>query len=276
MTSTGKVRVAVVWLASLLPLVAPVAMAQTSAVSARTCLNDLREFSSVLHRDGYWLEGSGYGYPMFDYGYAYGGEQLPATAAATPKTGYWRARPGYEVRTLLATADILGQLGKQASCEMLLATTRAIHAAYTAELRRGDVTRLSNPTSWRRREIEGAVAVTDTQTARRADQLVGTSVVNREDEALGTVVDIVIRPATGKIAYLVIGWGAILGIGTKYVPIPWADFKATPAARLLVLATTANSMENAPRIEREKYLANGSLAVKTLKVDDYWARHLNR
>jgi len=55
-------------------------------------------------------------------------------------------------------------------------------------------------TGWRRQQIETAVPVADDNVAYRSDQLIGASIVNVQDESLGSVDDIVMNPQTGKIA----------------------------------------------------------------------------
>ena len=75
---------------------------------AETCLSDLRAFDNQMEKDGFWLSGSGYGYgyPMSEAGYGY--FAMGSNPAAT-EAGYQNARPGYELRTLLASANILAR-----------------------------------------------------------------------------------------------------------------------------------------------------------------------
>jgi sporulation protein YlmC with PRC-barrel domain len=244
------------------------------AKPAEGCLSDVRAFHDQMQKEGYWLGGSayGYGYPIGGYGYGYDypmGGYPSGTAAA-----YQNMRPGYEVRTLLASANILGQAGQQATCEAVLGTTRDVYKRYAAELHGMGVSMADGP-GWQQRQIAAAVPVTGQTTAFRSDQLLDTDVRSPKNEALGSVHDLVMDPKTGKIAYLIIARGGIFGFDREYVPIPWGDFKATPSVSLLVLDTNKAAMEAAPQVTDDQFTAPGKFDQEGQKVDAYWKTHLS-
>lgn len=58
-----------------------------------------------------------------------------------------------------------------------------------------------------------------------AKQVQGATVFNTEMEKLGTLEDVMIDKATGRIAYAILAHGGFLGIGDRYYPIPWEKLK---------------------------------------------------
>lgn len=255
--------------------------AQTVAATApaQQCLSDLRAFHAQMGKSGYWLgaSGYGYGYPMGGFGYGYGAPLVGTPVggvAAGGEIGYRTARPGYEVRTLLAAANILAQNGQQQPCEDVLATTRTIYQRYAADLQRTGMRRADVP-GWRHQQIADAKPVTSKSTAFRSDQLIGADVRDPQDQALGSVEDIVMSPKTGKIAYLVIARGGIFGIDESYVPVPWRDFKTTPNVNLLVLDTTKAALNAAPQVNNDKFATGSHFDQQSAKVDAYWKAHLS-
>ena len=227
-----------------------------------------------MKMDGYWLAGSGYGYgyPMGGSGYGYGypmGGPLAETAA-----GYWNARPGYEVRILVASANILARHGQQEQCENVLATTREIYNLYLTDIHTGKVPMIDVP-GCRQQQIADAKPVTDNSASFRSDELLGTEVRGPQNQALGSVEDVVTSPQTGKIAYLVIARGGIFGFDKKYVPVPWEGLKVAPNASLPVLDTTKTSMDAAPEVNKDQFATPGVFDQESQKMDTYWKTNVS-
>ena len=200
-----------------------------------------------------------------------GQSMTPWLAVVATETGYRDARPGYDVRTLIAAANILARSGQQQACEDVLATTRNTYKLYVADLKSGK-TSIANEPDWQQREVAAATPVTARDTSFRSDQLIGTEVRNPQNEALGSVDDLVMSPQTGKIAYLIIARGGFLGMDKNYVPVPWEDFKATPNASLLVLDSTKSAMEASPHVSHNQFATPGQFDQQSQKVDAYWKR----
>lgn len=252
------------------PAPAPAAGATAAAHPAERCLADVRGFNEQMSKNGYWLGGSGYGYgyPMGGYGYGYGIPlgSMPAGNAA----GYGSARPGYEIRTLMASATVLAQMGQEQECQTVLATARTIFTHYESDLRARGIRSADMP-GWRQRQIAAAVPVVGGDVSFRSDQLLDTDVVSPGNESLGSVHDLVLNPHTGKIAYLILSRGGLFGIDASYVPVPWGALKVSPNASLLVLDTTKAAMSAAPQVDNHAFSASGQFDQESQKVDAYWA-----
>ena len=238
---------------------------------AQGCINDLRAFSGQMQKGGYWLNASAfsYGYPMGGFGYGYPLIGYPVGAAAL----YPTARSGYEIRTLVASANILAQNGQQQVCEDVLATARNMYQAYAADMHERKVA-TADGQSWQQQQIAAARAVTDDKVGFRSDQLLEADVRSPQNVALGSVHDLIMSPQTGKIAYLVIGRGGVFGFEEKYVPVPWEDFKVTGNLSLLVLDTTKAAMDAAPEVGDDRFTTPPNFDQESQKVDAYWKAHL--
>lgn len=246
------------------------------AKPAGQCLRDLSAFSNQMAKDGYWVGGSqyAYGYPAGGLGYGwYGhtGGDKPQSAA----NAYRNARPGYNVRVLMASATILARHGQEQSCEKLLGTTRELYKSYVIDQHSGRAA-LADPPEWQQRQFAAAKPVAGQNISFRSDELLGTEVRNLRNEPLGSVDDLVMSPQTGKIAYLVIGRGGVFGIGEKYITVPWEDFKATPNVSVLVLDITSSAMDAAPQVKNDQFKTAGHFDQESQKVDAYWNSTLSK
>jgi sporulation protein YlmC with PRC-barrel domain len=245
------------------------------AKSADACRNDLKDFSHQMEKDGYWVAGEGYslGYPVDAAGFGmYGGMTSgPAIQArgAYMGPGDYNQRPGYEVRVLMGSANILARHGQQQLCEGVLTETRGVYESYLSNLQREGATQVDLP-QWRERQIAAAVPVKGSNATFRSDELLGVEVRNPDGVALGSVDDLAVDPETGKLGYLVIARGGFFGFDEARIPVPWDDFKAAPNASLLVLDSTRSVLDAAPHVSRNSFTIGASADSDSQKVDTYW------
>ena len=246
------------------------------AKPGQTCLSDVAAFNTQMEKDGYWQDsyglGMGAGLGMGDglrHGVPMDGERSASAA------GYRNIRPGYEVRTLVAAATILARKGQQQPCEDVLATTRDVYKVYLADRNSGG-TPMSDRPDRRLQQIATAQPVTGVSASFRSDELLGTNVFNLQNEALGSVDDLVMSPQSGKIAYLVIARGGFFGIDEKYVPVPWDDFKATAKMGMLVLDAPKSALDGAPQVSSDQFATTGNFDQESGKVDAYWKAQLSK
>lgn len=239
------------------------------AKPAQVCLDHLKAFDTRMETEGYWLGGSGYGFGYPLGGYWFGGMGMGA-AVATAAMPYANARPGYEVRVLLSAADILARHGRQQPCEDVLVQIRLSYDQYKTDMQGRDL-RVANALGFRKQELALAQPVLTRVAAFRSDDLLGSEVRTADNVALGSVDDIVMGPEDGKIAYLIVARGGIFGIGERHVAVPWDHFKITPNLNILVLDTSKDSMDKAPRIVEGRFTKSEPFAQQTAKADAYWS-----
>ena len=262
-------------LAATDPAAAPAAVSSQvpTAAPAAACMSAVRAFTAEMSNQGYWLGASdyGYGYPMGGYGYGFG--MMTGGRATGAIGGYATARPGYAIRTLVASANILAQTGNKAGCETVLASARALNTTYAASLHDRGVAFADEP-GWRQRQIAASQPVTGKDVSFRSDQLLDADVVNPANETLGSVHDLVTSPQTGAIAYVIMSRGGLFGIDASYTPVPWGDFKASPNGTLLVLDTTKAVLAAGPQGHGDQFTKAGQFDAESQKVEAYWTAHI--
>ena len=239
---------------------------------SEACLADLQAFNTKIDKGGYWLgDDDGYGYPTGGWGFGYGytmGAYVPPVGF-----GYRNARPGYEIRVLLSSANILARLGLQQPCEDVLASADVVYNRYVADMH-DESAKVVNGPGWRQQQIAAAHPIEGMAMSVRSDQLIGTELRNEKDQSLGSVDDIVMSPVSGKAAYLIIGRGGIFGLDKKYVPIPWGDIQATPNMNMLVLDSTQTAMDDAPAVRKNQIFTPEQYVATSQAVEDYWKVHI--
>ena len=89
---------------------------------------------------------------------------------------------------------------------------------------------------------------------RRASKVIGADVMDAQGRKIGDIKDVVFDPARGQVAYAVVGFGGVMGLGTRYYAIPWNVMHQSggPTDRFVV-NLTRDQMHNAPSFERNQW-----------------------
>ena len=96
-----------------------------------------------------------------------------------------------------------------------------------------------------------AVRYTDIVAAKKT--VIGSNVVNKQNEDLGKIEDLVLDTGTGRIAYAVLSFGGFLGMGDKYFAIPWNAFHFNLSENRAVLNVEKKLLENAPGFNKDNW-----------------------
>lgn len=96
-----------------------------------------------------------------------------------------------------------------------------------------------------------------------ASTMIGDDVRNLEGEHLGELKELMIDVRTGRVAYAVLSFGGILGIGDKLFAIPWEALSVDNEDHAFVLDANKEMLEDAPGFDKDDW-------PDTLDDDDTW------
>jgi sporulation protein YlmC with PRC-barrel domain len=80
----------------------------------------------------------------------------------------------------------------------------------------------------------------------KATSIIGTKVVNPQDENLGDIKELMIDPQTGHVAYAVVSFGGFLTLGEKLFAIPFGAFDYNPTKHEYILDVAKEKLKEAP------------------------------
>jgi len=86
-----------------------------------------------------------------------------------------------------------------------------------------------------------------------ASTLKNDSVVNANNEKLGTIEELMIDLNSGRIAYAVLSFGGFLGMGDKLFAIPWSALSVDTDEKRFVLNVKKETLEKAPGFDKDHW-----------------------
>ena len=81
-------------------------------------------------------------------------------------------------------------------------------------------------------------------TGYRVSKVVGSTVVNEANETVGTIDDLIVTPSE-KVPFAVLSVGGFLGIGTKYVVVPYSSLQVHDK-QMVLPGATKDSLRSLP------------------------------
>jgi sporulation protein YlmC with PRC-barrel domain len=98
----------------------------------------------------------------------------------------------------------------------------------------------------------------ETITLISAGKVQGTPVLDPDGNQLGEIYDVMLEKRTGRIAYAIMSFGGVLGIGKKYHPLPWLALKYVPEAGGYVVGIPKSALEKGPTVDDAAPWASGT------------------
>ena len=89
-----------------------------------------------------------------------------------------------------------------------------------------------------------------------ATTIIGDKVVNTAGEQLGSITELMIDLDDGLIAYAVLSFGGILGMGNKLFAIPWEAITIDTENHDVILDVDKEVLENAPGFDKDNWPDN--------------------
>lgn len=80
----------------------------------------------------------------------------------------------------------------------------------------------------------------------------GTAVYNRSDQRLGSIHSVMIDKNSGKVAYAVLSFGGVFGLGEQVHPVPWEVLSYDVDLDAYVIDLTRDELENAPTLRLDQ------------------------
>lgn len=90
-------------------------------------------------------------------------------------------------------------------------------------------------------------------TVLSASSITGDKVENSQGDNLGHIEDLMIDLTSGRVAYAVLSFGGVLGLGDKLFAIPMEALAVKPEEKCFILNVSKEKLENAPGFDKDHW-----------------------
>ena len=96
------------------------------------------------------------------------------------------------------------------------------------------------------------MAINESPTLIASDKVQGTAIYDDSGARLGVVEHVMLDKFQGRVAYVVVSFGGILGVGTEFHPVPWDHLRYDRALRGYVINLPRAQIIAAPSFPAEQ------------------------
>ncbi|HSK74966.1 MAG TPA: PRC-barrel domain-containing protein [Thermoanaerobaculia bacterium] len=86
-----------------------------------------------------------------------------------------------------------------------------------------------------------------------ASTMIGDKVINRQGESLGDIKELMIDMDSGRVAYAVLSFGGVMGMGDKLFAIPFQSLQLRPDHHDFVLDIDKDRLKKAPGFDKNNW-----------------------
>lgn len=86
-----------------------------------------------------------------------------------------------------------------------------------------------------------------------AATLTGNDVMNSRGEQLGDIEAIMLDVPSGRVAYAVLSFGGVLGVGDKLFAVPWQALKLDTDNKCFILNVERDRLKDAPGFDKDHW-----------------------
>ena len=102
-----------------------------------------------------------------------------------------------------------------------------------------------------------------------SDKVEGTAVYGADDRKIGSIERVMIDKISGRVSYVVLGFGGFLGLGNDHYPLPWQSLKYDTGIGGYRTGVTEDQLRGAPKYSGENDW-NWSDAACNRALDEYY------
>ena len=122
----------------------------------------------------------------------------------------------------------------------------------------------------RKSELSSELKAKETYTLISSDKVDGTAVYNLEQEKLGKIRNLMIDKISGEVAFAVLSFGGVLGMGDNFYPIPWKMLQYDVSLGGYIVDIDRQVLEGAPKYATDNAVDWVSPAYGR-SIDDYYS-----